>query len=66
MDVGERIEVGGDELDVRRDAHGAEQPATDGAEESFGEFGVGEGADQRGELTADLAPQGTVLGLLTE
>ena len=66
MEVREWIEVGGDEFDVGRDADDAEQLAADGAEEGLGELWVGERHDLRGELAADLAPQGAVGCLRTE
>ena len=52
----ERVEVGGDELDVGRDAHRAEEAPAHGAEEGLGEFRVGKLGDERGELAADPAP----------
>src|SRR5262249_20945364 len=55
-----------DELDVGRDADGAEQPAADGAEEGLGELRVGERHDLCGELAANLLPQAAVGGVPPE
>src|SRR5215475_5486599 len=66
MDVGKRIEVGGDELDIGRNADGAEEPAADRAEEGFGELRVGQRHDLRGELGASLLPEAPLGCLGTE
>src|SRR5579863_5236005 len=56
MNVGERIEGGRDELDVRGDPHGAEQAAGDRAEEGLGELRVRKTRNERGELAPDPPP----------
>src|SRR6202022_3585010 len=57
LQVRQRLQVGGDKLDVRCDAHRAEQPAADGAEEGLGELRVRQFRDPCGERAMDLPPQ---------
>ena len=56
-DLAQRVEIRGHELDLGRDADGAEQAAGDGAEEGLGEFRIRQCLDQHRELVANLCPQ---------
>jgi hypothetical protein len=57
VDVGERVEIGGDEFHVRGHTDGAEDAPADRAEERLGELRVRERRDLLRELGVDAPPE---------